>query len=415
MKINKYEKSGASDMLLALLFTGQFLALAFEGLFKVPGFYFSVFLISCVYGGKKIFAQNYPQVVSSLLLFWIAYFVLFLVSAGLFGYANFLNFLTLFVSQAIVPFFLGRALRVSSSARKINFHLKLIFTSYFFILIYLYTKDPSVFQSDRFYPFLDRSLSGAGGDPTQLFLGYGLSAILLSNYFTVRSKNEHVVDHAISNYLIVFICALLLMLVGSRSSILAVSAVLIGNEFASKVNLKKTFYILTGTFVVVLLGINFVSEERLDLFSELWLVLGVGVNGLACIGSEDGSILYRLSGIFQSLDLFLANPVFGVGAGNYGWLYCGAKGDFIYPHNIVAQIMAELGLVGLFIFCLCIYKTYKINCEVGYFDKSDGLGYANRLFFNLWIFCLLVALFSGNSYDDPLLYLLSGLVSKKPT
>jgi O-antigen ligase len=339
--------------------------------------------------------------------------MLFLASAGLLGYTNFLNFLILFTTQAIIPFFLGRALQINCNAKKINFYLNLVFALYCWILIYIYIQDPSVFYSDRFYPFLDRSVNDGGGDSTQLFLGYGLAAIVLSNYFTARSNNEYAGKHRISKYFIIFTGVILLGLIGSRSTILAVLVVIIGNEFVAKVNFKKSFYILLGTFFILALGINYVPDERLQLFSELWLIFDVGVNSLSCIGSEDGSVLYRLSGIVQSLDLFLANPVFGVGAGNYGWLHCGVKGDFIYPHNIIAQIMAELGLIGILIFFLCIYKTCKINYKFLYFDKNDVLGYANRLFFNFWIFCLFVALFSGNSYGDPLLYLLSGLVSKR--
>ncbi len=74
-----------------------------------------------------------------------------------------------------------------------------------------------------------------------------------------------------------------------------------------------------------------------------------------------------------------------------------------------------MGIVGILIFLACIYKTYKVyaaNGKVLYFHDKDQVD-ANKLFFNFWIFCLFVAIFSGNSYGDPLLYLLSGVVSKK--
>lgn len=413
MSTGKYKNTFANSLLLSLLFTGQFLALAFEHLLKISGLYFLIFAIACVYGSKSILMRGASRAVNSLDFFWASYFIFFLVSAGLFGHTNFLNFLFIFISQAAVPFLLGRALDIFHNARKINFHLNLSFILYLVILIYIYILDSSIFYADRFYPFVDRSVREAGGDPTQLFLGYGLTAILLSNYFVIRSPNDGIKKYRILNICIIFCCITLLMLVGSRSSVVAILVILVINEIRDKVKLKKSFFILLFALFVFLLAVNFASEERLSFFSELLIVFDVGINNFSCVNSEDGSILYRLSGILQSLNLFVDNPIFGVGVGNYGWFYCGIKDDFIYPHNMVAQIMAEAGLIGLSVFIFCIHGTFKINNRLFKFSDGDKLLNINKFLFNFWLFCFLIAIFSGNSYGDPLFYFLSGIVSRK--
>lgn len=413
MNISKYKNTFVNNLLLSLLFTGQFLALAFEHLLKISGLYFLIFAAACIYGIKSIIIRGTSTTVNSLDFFWAGYFVFFLISAGLFGHSNFVKFLFLFTSQAVIPFFLGRALDIYNNARKINFYLNLLFILYFVILIYLYALDPSVFHADRFYPFVDRSVPEAGGDPTQLFLGYGLAAIFLSNYFVIRSPNDGSIKYRMLNICIFFGCIILLMLVGSRSSVVALLAILIINEVRDKINLKKSIFIILSALFIFLSAVNFASEERLSFFSELSIVFDMGVNNLSCVYSEEGSILYRLSGFLQSLNLFINNPIFGVGVGNYGWFYCGVKGDFIYPHNIAAQILAEAGLIGLFIFIFCIFGILKKNNNLFNFPGGDNPLLIDKFLFNFWLFCFLIAIFSGNSYGDPLFYLLSGIVSRK--
>lgn len=413
MKNNKYKKSSASNWLLPLIFTGQFLSMAFLNLLEIPGLYFLIFAIALIYAGKIIILRNSFHTVSSLDMLWACYFILFLASAGLFGHENFLNFVIIFATQAIIPFLLGRVLHDNCNAKKINLYLNLLFAAYLGILIFLFIQDPSIFFSERFYPFLDNSEENMGGDPTQLFLGYGLAAILLSNYFMVRSKNEEFSKHRFSKIFIILTCIFLLFLFASRSSIIALLLIIFANEYGGKNPHRRFFYLLLGAVVLVGFVIRLFSEERLNFLSELMVIFNLEDVDFACINEADGSILYRVSGVFQSLILFRDNPIFGVGVGNYGWFHCGVKGDYIYPHNIIAQIMAELGLIGMTIFCLCLYKIYKTNVKFLCFYDDSIHGGVTKLFFNFWIFCLLIAFFSGNSYSDILFYMLSGVVSKK--
>jgi O-antigen ligase len=53
----------------------------------------------------------------------------------------------------------------------------------------------------------------------------------------------------------------------------------------------------------------------------------------------------------QALDIWAANPFFGIGLA--GWPIAAGYGDYLmYPHNLILEIMAELGAVGLGLFAI---------------------------------------------------------------
>ena len=53
--------------------------------------------------------------------------------------------------------------------------------------------------------------------------------------------------------------------------------------------------------------------------------------------------------ILDSFRMWVSDPIFGVGPGNFGLLDCDAspKRDFTHPHNIFFGLLSELGLLGL--------------------------------------------------------------------
>jgi len=400
------------NILLSFLLSGQFLSLAAQYFLNIRGIYFAVFLLACFYCSKNIRVRHLFGYAYPLDLLWIAYFVYFFVSAGLFGRTSFHSFFLLFASQAFIPFLLGRTFRFNCSIKQINLCLILILFLYIGILVYLYILDPSIYSADRFIPFMPSSLQEAGGDPSQAFLGYGLAAILLSIYFILRSENSYIKRFLAFEFFLFCLALLILILVGSRATLFAVLVILFANECRGKPTLRNYLFILSSLALVSLLGATVISQERLSFFSELSVLSDLAGQNLLCLDPANGSFLSRVSGILQSINIFSNHLLWGVGVGNYGWFHCGLKGDFIYPHNVIAQIMAEAGLIGLIIFLFCIYLTYNNYIQLLHSPCGNAFKDFHRFFFNFWIFTLVVSLFSSNAYADPLLYLLSGIVSK---
>lgn len=91
---------------------------------------------------------------------------------------------------------------------------------------------------------------------------------------------------------------------------------------------------------------------------------------------------------FWALDLFSNAPLFGNGLGY-------TDGLITYPHNIIIEILAELGVIGLIIFLIFWIKSFK--------KLRD-----NRLRLMVIVLTFL-SLFSGNISQNFLLFVLIGL------
>lgn len=138
-------------------------------------------------------------------------------------------------------------------------------------------------------------------------------------------------------------------------------------------------------------------------------------------GQLDESNLGRLEIWKQSLELFNKNPVFGIGFGVFQYLGFNLKDT----HNIYLKILAEQGIVGLFILLLLLmilfFQSFKLfNNSHDELGKGLGLGMSacivvlliNNMFGDrwsylelsayLWIFAGLIARYNAGVIDDTL-------------
>jgi O-antigen ligase len=120
----------------------------------------------------------------------------------------------------------------------------------------------------------------------------------------------------------------------------------------------------------------------------------------------DMSYQYRVSTIGPSISMFLDNPIFGVGIGNYTYRIedYGYSG-IIAPHNNILGITSELGLLGFIPFVLIIIKVmYSVWSQIRNTDDKElhglmvgllgsfvglhilGLSHMNYVNVGLWFF-----------------------------
>lgn len=98
---------------------------------------------------------------------------------------------------------------------------------------------------------------------------------------------------------------------------------------------------------------------------------------------EEGRRFY----IRKAWEMFISNPLFGVGPFNYGFVLPrittsgeadekGVRAEHLYhrvPHNIYAQILAELGIFGMIAFLAIGYSFWKKNRKIQMaFRKENG-------------------------------------------
>lgn len=127
---------------------------------------------------------------------------------------------------------------------------------------------------------------------------------------------------------------------GSKGPIIALLPALV-YVMASTGRWSKGVVILASAGVIIYFaGVMGLLPERLSAISRLW------EGELSSV--DEGSVGIRQRMWADSWDLFIAYPVFGVGMGNWpaftGIFYI--TNNFIYPHNIIFELLSEHGVFG---------------------------------------------------------------------
>ncbi|MHB0984018.1 MAG: O-antigen ligase family protein [Sulfuricella sp.] len=166
---------------------------------------------------------------------------------------------------------------------------------------------------------------------------------------------------------------------------------------------------LVGAKKIYLSDIRFenLSEPQQERIAALGLVMGRSApdyhtDSPAFIRYADQMVVLRdqsnrLHLLAHAYDLFRTNKWFGVGVGNYQYsginAYTGQFEEYKYPHNILMEVLATNGLVGLLLFALTLLIGASLMQRLLF--RHDAalffIGYAGFVF--------VTSLFSGDIYD----------------
>ena len=120
----------------------------------------------------------------------------------------------------------------------------------------------------------------------------------------------------------------------------------------------------------------------------------------------------RLENAKIAFELFYNHPLSGIGIGGFGVFSAeieGIKEKFIYPHNILLEIISELGLFGLIFFIILIGFAFKQLFYLKNKYRCSNLFPLTNVVISLLIFSFLTSLFSGN-INNQLLFAWIGTV-----
>ena len=185
----------------------------------------------------------------------------------------------------------------------------------------------------------------------------GMNILMLLLLKVKLFKNSYI------NLLFIILNIVVLILSGGRGGLVLAFLVLTIFVFF-KLKLKQLKLILTSTSLIILSGfiiVNFISQTK---YSELFersimrLELLTEFNGF---NSGGNSVEVRTEMISFSYEKIFHSPtslLFGYGIGSFSYEYTGIDGRG-YPHNLVLEILFELGLIGLLIFLTFSGVTLK--------------------------------------------------------
>ncbi|WP_341863266.1 O-antigen ligase family protein [Gymnodinialimonas sp. 57CJ19] len=104
-----------------------------------------------------------------------------------------------------------------------------------------------------------------------------------------------------------------------------------------------------------------------NLFPSRFLVLERMISG-TLLASDFGSVGVRQLMWLESLEMFSQRPFFGMGLGNWASnsMISFQFGErIVYPHNIIAEILSEHGLVGAVFFGVLFWLIYLRSSRLG--------------------------------------------------
>lgn len=220
----------------------------------------------------------------------------------------------------------------------------------------------------------------------------GILLILL--FYIISNKNLMI---KIMAFIGIILNLVSLFASGSRMPLVALVCMLVYIAISS-IKIKKKIYIRKGFnlfFIVILLSVCVLGTlAKAGVFDTMIYRFQVLLTDSGGGESAEG----RTDRYDFAFKLFAENPIVGEGIGGFGYNYndTDARG---YPHNIFLEIIAELGLVGLVLFLLLIFR-----CIAPYFyrsGKDDSFSYS---IFIVFLFYFLNANISGDLNDNRVMF-----------
>ncbi len=195
-----------------------------------------------------------------------------------------------------------------------------------------------------------------------------ISGVLGVNFLILLTTKSILFNKKIYDTILIIITLSFMLLIRGRGPLLfAIIIAFIYFSYkllsAKKINLKinlnrvifALFLIVGFSIIITILLLQF-NEQILAMLNKTFYRFAVIFSGL---GTSDmgNSVNTRVDHIYFSKELILdnfTNFIGGYGIGSYGILYLGID-QRTYPHNIILEIMVELGIIGLILFSIYLF------------------------------------------------------------
>jgi len=156
--------------------------------------------------------------------------------------------------------------------------------------------------------------------------------------------------------------------------------------------------------MVLLIAVVLVTTVAQELFSTFLFRMQVLTTYLG------ESAAMRLDLYQEALRLWVGSPIWGVGTGGFAVAVTGSEFIREYPHNIVLELAAETGLLGVLVLGMMIFMAFSIG--LASIKNSSGLARITaRYLLVSACFALLNAMVSGDINDNRMLFTYLGLIA----
>ncbi|MFS0750386.1 O-antigen ligase family protein [Oceanobacillus sp. 1P07AA] len=184
-----------------------------------------------------------------------------------------------------------------------------------------------------------------------MIMGIG---IVLAQLIVGKNQNK------IWNVLLILLLAISLLIVGKRSVLLwgGVSVVITQLVISSdRQKIRKIFKYTLG--IIFIIGLTYVLWG----FLQTIPILTKLVETIQGIGSGEDVTSGRTVLYQRAWELFLENPIFGIGWGQFVVITSGLLSRDLIVHNVYLQLLSETGLIGFMIIIIPIIYAYILTIK----------------------------------------------------
>jgi O-antigen ligase len=362
--------------------------------FSVQLFFMSLaFLYRLLRNDRKIIPHRIIRYNFSILMLWVIVFV-FNVISGFISYG--VTKTAYFMLKGIVPVFVLQAI---SPFDKRDFHI-----IFYTILV------GSIFMALSLLAFGDiqtiRVTSHTGGDPINSSRVIGLGATLVFVSFLLRQKLGK--SRLMIHVLLIIVLSFALLLTAARGALFATVFAIISTflfvEHRPRLRIRLITRSLLGICVVVIILATLPSGivERYASIQRL-------VRYIRTFG-ENTSDRARLARYSVAWESFCNSRGIGVGTGGFAAQYGTVGRD--YPHNLVLEVAAEQGVLGLLVLAVIVAITFRRIVSI---TKNYHLDSYERALVSLWFFALFNSFVSSDISGNYFFWVMGGIVWLMPT
>lgn len=384
------------ELSLAILFNGVFiyLYLVFRIGYKtsrlMTGGFYALLAFSYIIGGIMQKAKSrHKFFFGSIDLLFTCFFILIYLNYLIFNKGNESAYLKIsYAPLLVIAPYVG--IRLLSSEYRINNFINncllvvaiLIIPAFYELLF-----NPIFANSTRFSMYM---FDGGLNNPILFGITFAIALIILSIRMLEKRK-------LIYKYLVLMVPSIYLLLrSGSRGAVIAfIFTMIIYFLFVASIRINTKLYVTLFSSLLIVGLYKYIPESTVG-FYEYTTTHEAQLD-------KGSSVYIRIDMWKQAINDFIKNPILGVGIGN------SVEGTGS-PHNIILEVSAELGLLGILIFLSMCYLTIKKAMRFIKIEKSKDFKLLMKISILLFIYSLTEAMFSGYITDQTQLFMSMGIV-----
>jgi len=382
---------------LAILFNGTLIY--FYLIYKLglgtsrllTGSFYGCLAFFYILGGILIIAKKQKFRVDSIDMLFFSFFFWVFLSYFLFSKENELAYqkITYAPFLVIAPYIGIRLLSSEESIKKFFKYCVIIPTILIIPAFYELFFNPIFSEYSRFSIYMFE-----GGKDNPILFGITFAIMLTILFVWVLEQKKFKFKY----FILMILSMFLLLRSGSRGAVISfLSAILFYIFITKRVKLQTKVYTIIFATLLFLSCYKLLPDSVKEFYQYTFTP--------EARSDEISSVYQRLTMWKMAINDFKENPVFGVGTGN-------SVEGIGFPHNILLEVAAELGIIGLFIFILLCYLTiWKAITFIKRNEKhSLDLNILMKLSLILFIYSLTEAMFSGLITNQTWLFMSIGLI-----